>query len=94
MDSTPHQPDTSTDDAAARLAFHRAAAAACWSASPLHATAAAPLWRALSDESALWLLTSLPPGRAVPKRTARRVPGIRRTLWALRAYTDAWSPRR
>ena len=40
-----------------RLAARRAAAAACRMASPLQATAAAPLWRALSDESAAWLLS-------------------------------------
>jgi hypothetical protein len=46
----------------ARPAAHRAAAVACGTASPSQATAAAPLWRALSEESALWLLTSLPSG--------------------------------
>jgi hypothetical protein len=35
----------------------RAAAALSRIGSPLHATAAAPLWRALRDEGALWLLT-------------------------------------
>jgi hypothetical protein len=77
MGSTPHRPDRSTG----------AAAAACGSASPLQVTAAAPLWRALSDEGALWLLTSLPPRRAVPKRQARRVGGIRRTLRVLLALS-------
>jgi hypothetical protein len=37
---------------------------------PLHATAAAPLWRALSDEGALWLLT--PPPRASRRMAPRR----------------------
>ena len=41
-------------------AARRAAAALCRIGSPLHATAAAPLWRALSDEGALWLLTAPP----------------------------------
>jgi len=47
------------------LPARRAAAAAAVSriGSPLHATAAAPLWRALSDEGAIWLLT--PPPREV-----------------------------
>jgi hypothetical protein len=36
------------------------AAAACGTASPLQVTAAAPFWRALSYEGALWLLTALP----------------------------------
>jgi hypothetical protein len=44
------------------LDARRAAAAVRGIASPLHATAAGPLWRALSDEGALWLLT--PPPRA------------------------------
>jgi hypothetical protein len=62
------QPGRSTDDAAvtgdiARQAARRAAAAACRPASPMQATAAAPLWRLLSDESAIWLLTPLPPRR-------------------------------
>jgi hypothetical protein len=48
MDSTPKK--------SARLVAQRAAAAACQSASPLQVTAAAPLWRALSTESAIWLL--------------------------------------
>jgi hypothetical protein len=41
MRSMPHE--------VARQATQRAAAAACGIASPLLATAAAPLWRALSD---------------------------------------------
>jgi hypothetical protein len=48
--------DTALEEAQ-RLAMRRAAAAACGTASPLQAMAAAPLWRALSDESAAWLLT-------------------------------------
>jgi hypothetical protein len=44
----------------ARPADHRAAAAAWGTASLSQATAAAPLWRALSEEGALWLLTSVP----------------------------------
>ena len=51
MDSTPHKAGSPTDDDAARLASYRAAAAACGSASPLQVAAAAPLWRALSDDS-------------------------------------------
>lgn len=47
----------------ARLATLRAAAAASRTTSPLQATAAAPLWRALSYECAVWLLTPLPPRR-------------------------------
>jgi hypothetical protein len=31
--------------------------------SPLQATAAAPLWRALSDESAIWMVMPVAPGR-------------------------------
>ena len=68
MHSKPDQPGRSTDDAAvtsdiARHAAGRAAAAACRPASPMQATAAAPLWRLLSDESAIWLLTPLRPRR-------------------------------
>jgi len=67
MNGKPPQRARSTDDAAAgeiaRQAAHRAAAAGCRPASPMQATAAAPLWRALSDESAIWLLTPLPPQR-------------------------------
>jgi hypothetical protein len=40
---------------------------------PLHATAAAPLWRALSDEGALWLLT--PPPREGGRWPAARLTG-------------------
>jgi hypothetical protein len=50
-----------TANTIARRAAHRAAAANCRPASPIQATAAAPLWRALSDENAIWLLT--PPQR-------------------------------
>ncbi len=47
-----------------RQANRRAvAAAACGTASPLQATAAAPFWRALRDESAIWTLMQLPSGR-------------------------------
>jgi hypothetical protein len=56
MDGTPH-PEI------ARRAALRAAAAACRTGSPLQATAAAPLWRALTDESAIWLLMPLPAWR-------------------------------
>jgi hypothetical protein len=67
MQDTPHQPPAATDDAAAteKFARHaiRAASLACATASPLHTTAAAPLWRALNDESAIWLLMPLPPRR-------------------------------
>jgi hypothetical protein len=71
MHSTPHQPAASTNDAAAahelpRQATRRAAAAACGAASPLQApetAEAAPFWRALSDESAIWMLMTLPPRR-------------------------------
>jgi hypothetical protein len=54
----------------------RAAAVACRPASPLQATAAAPLWRALSDESAIWMLTPLPLG---PSK-AESPPGERRAF--------------
>jgi hypothetical protein len=67
MDRTPHQRARSTGAAAAgdvaRQAAHRAVAATCQPASPIQTTAAAPLWRALSDESAIWLLTPVPPRR-------------------------------
>jgi hypothetical protein len=53
MDSTPH-------DEIARRAALRAAAVACGPGSVLQATSAAPLWRALSDQSALWVLAPLP----------------------------------
>ena len=52
MGSSPNGPAVPTSNAMA--------AAACRIGSPLHATAAAPLWRALSDEGALWLLTPPP----------------------------------
>jgi hypothetical protein len=60
MDSASHKPGASPTDAAAsyeiaQLAARRAARAACGTASPLQAAAAAPVWRALSDGSALWL---------------------------------------
>jgi hypothetical protein len=42
------------------LLARRAAAAVARTGTPLHATAAAPLWRALSDEGAIWLLTPPP----------------------------------
>jgi hypothetical protein len=51
------------DTEAARGAALRAAAVACGSGSPLQAAAAAPLWHALSCESALWMLAPLPPAR-------------------------------
>jgi hypothetical protein len=68
MDRRPHQRARSTGDAAAtgdiaRQAAHRAVAATCRPASPIQTTAAAPLWRVLSDESAIWLLTPVPPRR-------------------------------
>ena len=56
MDRAPH-------NEIVRHAALRAAAAACGHGSLLQATAAAPLWRALSDESAIWLLTPLPSRR-------------------------------
>jgi hypothetical protein len=62
MHSTAHQPGASRADAAAA-----AAAAARGTASPLQVTAAASLWRALSDESAIWLLMPLPPRRGRPE---------------------------
>lgn len=43
----------------ARQDAYLAAAANCRPASPIQTTAAAPLWRALSDENAIWLLTPL-----------------------------------
>jgi hypothetical protein len=65
MHSNPHQRARSTDDAAAtgdiaRQAAHRVGAADWGPASPIQAAAAAPLWRALSHESAIWLLTPPP----------------------------------
>lgn len=68
MDGARHPPVASTHgtvaiDEVQRLAVRRAAAAVCGISSPLQAAAAAPLWRALSDESAAWLLTLMPPGR-------------------------------
>jgi hypothetical protein len=59
MQGTPPQPATL-----------RAAAAACRPTSPLQATAAAPLWRALSDESAIWLLTPFQPNPENKERPA------------------------
>ena len=53
-----------THDQLGRQANRRAVAAACGTASPLQATAAAPFWRALRDESAIWTLMQLPSGRA------------------------------
>ena len=47
------------------LAARRAAAAVRGIASPLYASAAAPLWRSLGDESALWFLTPPPRGRGL-----------------------------
>jgi hypothetical protein len=66
MRSSPNGPTVSTSNAMAAhgldpLPARRAAAAVCRIGSPLHATAAAPLWRVLSDEGAIWLLT--PPRR-------------------------------
>ena len=59
-----HTARPAADSAAAHRPFgwraHRAAAAACATATPLQATAAAPLWRALIDQSAIWLLTARP----------------------------------
>jgi hypothetical protein len=65
MGSSPNRSKVSTSDALAGhqidpLSARRVAAAACGVGSPLHTTAAAPLWRALSDEGALWLLTPPP----------------------------------
>ena len=67
MRSSPNGPTVSASNAMAAheidpLPARRAAAALCKIGSPLHAVAAAPLWRALSDEGAVWLLT--PPPRA------------------------------
>jgi hypothetical protein len=63
MKSTPHQHPASTDDVAAteKFARHaiRAVSVACATAAPLQTTAAAPFWRALNDESAIWLLMPL-----------------------------------
>jgi len=68
MRSSPNGTTVSTSTAMSAheldpLPARRAAAAVSRIGSPLHATAAAPLWRALSDEGALWLLTPLPRGR-------------------------------
>jgi len=65
MGSSPNRSTGSTSDAVAGheidpLSARSVAAAVCGVGSPLHATAAAPLWRALSDEGALWLLTPSP----------------------------------
>jgi hypothetical protein len=67
MGSSPNRSTISTSNAVAAheidpLPARRAAAALCGIGSPLHATAAAPFWRAMSDEGAIWLLTP-PPGR-------------------------------
>jgi len=58
MGSSPNHPTVSTSNAVAAheidpLPARRAAAAVVGIGSPLHATAAAPLWRALSDEGAI-----------------------------------------
>jgi hypothetical protein len=47
----------------ARQVTRCAARATRTTVSPLQATAAAPLWRALSDESAIWMLMPVAPGR-------------------------------
>ena len=60
------------------LLARRAAADVSRIGSPLHATAAAALWRALSDEGALWLLTP-PPLRAQAGGTAQRAGGAEGT---------------
>ena len=52
-----------THDQLRRQASRRAVAAACGTASLLQATAAAPFWRALRDEGAIWTLMQLPSGR-------------------------------
>jgi hypothetical protein len=52
-----------THDQLGRQANRRAVTAAGGTASPLQATAAAPLWRALRDETAIWTLMQLPSGR-------------------------------
>lgn len=67
MKGTPNQPPASTDDVAATEKFAqqaiRAVSVACATASPMQTTAAAPFWRALNDESAIWLLMPPPPRR-------------------------------
>jgi len=68
MDRTPH-------DEIARRAALRAAAVACGRGAVLHQAAAAPLWRALSDQSALWVLAPLTlEAREVNARGNRRIP--------------------
>jgi hypothetical protein len=52
-----------TSDQLDRQANRRAVTAAGGTASPLQATAAAPFWRALRDETAIWTLMQLPSGR-------------------------------
>ena len=49
--------------------MHSADAIARQATSPLQVTAAAPFWRALRDESAIWLLTPLPRRRDMNART-------------------------
>jgi hypothetical protein len=49
--------------------MHNADAIARQATSPLQVTAAAPFWRALRDESAIWMLTPLPPRRDMNART-------------------------
>jgi hypothetical protein len=62
MRSSLNGPTVSTSNAVAAheidaLSARGAAAAVRGIGSPLQTTAAAPLWRALSDEGALWFLT-------------------------------------
>lgn len=64
-----------THDQLGQQANRRAVAAACGTASPLQATAAAPFWRALRDESAIWTLgfgTTVSDGGLQPEAGRRR----------------------
>ena len=64
MQRNPHQPPASADDVAAAEKFARQAIRAVsvtCATSPLQTTAAAPFWRAVNDESAIWLHMPLAP---------------------------------
>jgi len=57
--------------------MHSADAIARQATSPLQVTAAAPFWRALRDESAIWLLTPLPARSLESRKPAWREAGFR-----------------
>ena len=54
--------------------MHSPDAIARQATSPLQVTSAAPFWRALRDESAIWMLTPLPLGRQRRERQLQHVP--------------------